>query len=345
MSAQELLEYIRILKKRWWLFLILCGTTLVALLISFRIAPPQYEVTVRFLVNAAPLSNVSLFPGADRPTQNQQIADTQAAFMEILKSPTVLRKTLETLKSDMRSDELSRRTSVDKPVQSEFVWVTVRGDAPQQAADLANTLVDTARQYYGQLLAGPSASAREFISTQVKDALRELQVAQQALANFKKEHRVGDLPAEIESERNTVSNLVLENSKAVATNQTGPAAAFSQLIAQHQAELQRLTALSDNYEALQSNIQRAESNYGFLVDKENEAKLTENEVLGTGFIQVAEQAYPPNEPVSPFDIKIFALGGMLSLIVSIVLAFGLEYTASRRPQRSHEEASTSPAQP
>ena len=343
MSAQELLEYIRILKKRWWLFLIVCGTTLAAILISFRIAPPQYEVTVRFLVNAAPLANVSLFPGADRPTQNQQIADTQATFMEILKSPAVLRKTLETLKIGMRTDELSRRTSVDKPVQSEFVWVTVRGNEPQQAADLANTLVDTARQYYGQLLAGPSASARAVISTQVKDALHELQVAQQVLADFKTEHQVGDLPAEIESQRNIVSNLIVESSKAIAASESGQAAAYNELITQRQAELQRLTALSDEYEALQSNIKRAESNYGFLVDKETQAKLTENEVLGTGFIQVAEQAYPPNEPVSPFDIKIFALGIMLSLVVSILLAFGLEYAESRRPKRSHEEASSSPA--
>jgi uncharacterized protein YdcH (DUF465 family) len=204
--------------------------------------------------------------------------------------------------------------------------------------------VDTARQYYGQLLAGPSASARAFISTQVKDTLHELQVAQQVLADFKTEHQVGDLPAEIESQRNIVSNLIVESSKAIAANQTGQASAYNELITQRQAELQRLTALSDEYEALQSNIKRAESNYGFLVDKETEAKLTENEVLGTGFIQVAEQAYPPNEPVSPFDIKIFALGIMLSLVVSILLAFGLEYAESRRPKRSHEEASSSPAQ-
>ena len=345
MNTQEFRDYARILKKRWWLLLIVCGTTLGVLLISFSAAPPQYEATVRFLVNAPPLTNVTLFPNSDRPNQNQQIAATQAAFIEILRSPTVLRKTLETLNLDQRVEELSQRVTVDKPFQSEFVWATVRGNEPQQTADLANTLVDTGKQYYGPLLAGSSASAREFISTQVEDALKELKAAQQALANFKKEHQVGDLPAEIESQRNIIWNLVLENGKALANGQTQPASAYTRLISEREAEQLRLTELSDEYEVLQSNIRRAEANYGFLVDKETEAKLTENEVLRAGFIQVAEPAYPPSAAISSFDVKVFALACVLSVALSVILAFALEYAESRRPKGIREGAPASPVQP
>jgi len=133
----------------------------------------------------------------------------------------------------------------------------------------------------------------------VEDAFQKFQAAKQALANYKRSHQISDLPDEIGAQRSIVWNLILEKGKASAIQQTDQFPVYDQLISQHQAELQRLTALSDECEALQYNITRAESYYEFLVDKETEAKLKENEVLRGGFIQVVEPAYPPREPVSP----------------------------------------------
>jgi len=334
MSVEEFVQYMRILLKRWWLFVILCGATIGAILVSFYTAPSQYKATVQFLVNAPPSGDVNLYSGFDQPTQNQQIAATQARFMEILKSSAVTWQTVRALQVSMDGDELKRRTVVDKPTDSEFVRVAVLADEPQEAADLANALVDTAKQYYGQILANSSAMAREFISLQVEDAFKELQAAKQALADFKKEHQVGDLPAEIQSQRNILWNLILEHDQALVNKQTDQVIAYDRLIAQRQSELQRLTALSDEYEDLNDAIQGAETYYKFLLDKETEAKLKENEILNVGFIQIIEPANPPREPVSPLNIKILALGGISSLIVSIVIAFALEYKESRQLQKA-----------
>ena len=339
MSMQEFIEYVRIVSKRWWLLLILCITTLGAIWINFRAAPPQYEATVRFLVNAPPSSNVALYPGFDRPSQDQQIAATQAAFIEILKSPTVIQRTVKRVTSSKSSDELGRRITVDTPLKSEFVWLSVLGNNPQEAADLANTLLDTAKQYYGQIQSEPAASSREFISKQVQDASRELQAAKQALADFRRDHRVSDLPQEIVAQRSIVWNLVLEKGKASVVEPISRLPTYDQLISDNQAELQRLTVLSDEYESLQDKIRRTDAYYGFLVDKETEAKLKENEVLRTSYIQVVEPASPPREAVSPFNIKIFALGGVLSLVITIVLAFVLEYLEFR-PKEARDQAST-----
>jgi len=334
MSVEEFVQYVRILLKRWWLFLILCGTTLGAIIFSFYTAPPQYRATVRFLVNAPPSGDVTLYPGFDQPTQNQQIATTQSRFMEILKSPTVTWQTVRTLQVSLDGDELRRRTVVDKPVDSEFVRVSVLADEPQEAADLANALVDTAKQYYGQILANPSALAREFISLQVEDAFQELQTAKQALADFKKQHQIGDLPAEIRAQRTILWNLILEHDQALANKQTDQVTTYDILISQRQEELQRLTALSDEYEDLNDAIKRAETYYKFLLDKETEAKLKENEILNAGFIQIVEPARPPREPISPFNLKVFALGSISSLVVSTVAAFALEYKESQQTQKT-----------
>jgi uncharacterized protein involved in exopolysaccharide biosynthesis len=254
--------------------------------------------------------------------------------MEILQSSTVTWQTVRTIQASMDGDELKRRTVVDKPTDSEFIRVSVLADEPQEAADLANALVDTAKQYYGQILANPSALAREFISMQVEDAFQELQAAKQALADFKKKHQIGDLPAEIQAQRTILWNLILEHDQAVANKQTDQAAAYDILISQRQEELQRLTALSDEYEDLNDAIKRAETYYKFLLDKETEAKLKENEILNAAFIQVIEPARPPREPVSPINLKVLALGSLSSLIASIVIAFALEYKESQQTQKT-----------
>jgi uncharacterized protein involved in exopolysaccharide biosynthesis len=101
--------------------------------------------------------------------------------------------------------------------------------------------------------------------------------------------------------------------------------------------------LGDEYEALRESIKRAESYYTFLKDKETEAKLKENEVLQVAFIQVIEPARPPTNPVSSFNIQIFALGGVLSLVVSGVLAFVLEYLESGQTKRTHDETLVCPS--
>lgn len=337
MSMQDFVEYIRVLLKRWWLFLILCGTTLGAILFSFYAGPPQYEASLGFLVNAPPYTDVTLYPGLDRPSQRQQIAVVQSAYMEILRGPTVIWRTAEAIGGSMDGGELGSRVTVEKPLESEFVWVSVVADEPQEAADLANKLVEIGKQYYGQVLAEPAASSRESTSVLVQEAVQGLQQAQQALTDFRREHQVNDLPAQISSQRTIVWNLILERDDALVTKQTGKVAAYDQIIAQHEAELQRLNALSAEYEALQDDIRRTEAYYGFLLDKETEAKLKENEILRTGFIQVVQPARPPNQPVSPFNAKIFVVGAISSLLLSIVLAFVMEYVESRRPERTREE--------
>ncbi len=338
MSVQEFLNYIRVPVKRWWLFLIVCGATIGGVLFSFRAMPPQFAATVQFLVNAPPSTDVTLYPGFDLPSQNQQIAATEAAFMEILQSPTVIQKTADALQITTPVETLREGITVVKPRDSEFVRVTVSASSAQGAADLANTLIAVAKEHYGQILAEPTASSREFISAQVESALQELEAAKQAWADFKKEHQVTDLDAEITSQRTIVWNLILDKGNAQVNGETDRASAYDQLIAEHQAELERLTALNDQYQSLRDEIKSAEAYYAFLVDKETEAKLKENEILRTGFIQLLEPARLPRNPVSPFDAKTFALAVVLSLVVSVIIAFVLEYRESRRAPKPHQEA-------
>ena len=332
MSMHEFLEYVNVLRKRWWLFIVLCGAALGVMLVSAWSSPAQYESSVRFLVNVPPSAEVSLYPGFDRPTQNQQIRATQSAFLEVIKSPTVLRRTKDKLGLPMSLAELGQMITTDTPTESTFVWVAVKATDPQLAADIANTLVDEARQYFGELEAQPAASAREFITAQVNDAAQKMQAAKSALADFKATHTISDLQAEIEAQRTIVWNLTLYSSDAAVNGDPGKADRYTKLITQHQAEITRLASLSEEYNALRDDAKQSEDYYTFLVNKETEAKLKENESLQARYIQIVESAYPALEPVSPYDIRILALGFLASLVISFVLVFGLEYIELHRPK-------------
>ncbi|MGQ0603343.1 MAG: YveK family protein [Anaerolineales bacterium] len=332
MSMQEFLEYVHVLRKRWWLFIVLCGAALGVMLVSAWSNPARYESSVRFLVNVPPSADVSLYPGYDRPTQNQQIRATQSAFLEVIQSPTVLRRTKDRLGLSVSLSELSQWITTDKPTESTFVWVAVTANDPQQAADIANTLVDEARKYFGELQAEPSASAREFISAQVNEAAVRMQAAKQALVAFKAENSISDLQAEIEAERTIIWNLTLYSSDAAVNGDLGRAASYDRLIQQHQENIVRLAALNEDYDVLRDAARQSEDYYTFLVNKETEAKLKENEILQARFIQIVEPGNPALEPMSPYDIRILALGLLVSLVVSFVLVFGLEYLERHRPK-------------
>ena len=70
-----------------------------------------------------------------------------------------------------------------------IAWAT-RKESPQLAANLANTLVETALDYYGELRAKSFSSSREFITQQLDEVRNELSNARAALTQFQIENRV-----------------------------------------------------------------------------------------------------------------------------------------------------------
>lgn len=325
MSMHEIAEYLSILRRRWWVFAVLVGATLAGILLTAFTAPAQYEATTKFLVNTPPAAQVALYPTFDSPNQNQQIAATRSAFIEALRNPTVIRAALKQVNSSADPSQVRNNLTVEQPTNSQLVNISVRAASPEEAAAIANALVEAGRTYFGQLQAVPAAQAREFISSQVQEAARRLAAANAALTAYKQAHQISDLPSEIQAQRDIITRLTIAGSEALVNGDTARAAAYERLIQAKTAELQRLTVLSDKYALLREDIASARDYYRFLVDKETEAVLKEDELLRAGFIQVVETAYAPAAPVSPLDVRVLALGVLVSLVVSTVAAFFLDY--------------------
>ena len=184
--------------------------------------------------------------------------------------------------------------------------------------------------------AGSATMSNQFIAAELEVSRQEVQAAQEALIAFQVENRIGSLKGMINEQQELLRTLRLWRDEAWARGTPEQVEKFNQALIQREAELQDLVRLSAEYEALEADVQQAQGAYDFLLGKETEAKLTENEALAVGFIQVLGEATPPLRPISPYNFKILALGGIVSLGLAVVIAFLWDVIAPVTPSEEEE---------
>ncbi|MFH1085057.1 MAG: Wzz/FepE/Etk N-terminal domain-containing protein [Chloroflexota bacterium] len=105
---------------------------------------------------------------------------------------------------------------------------------------------------------------------------------------------------------------------------------YDAMIAERTKDLQGLLGLYDEYNGLTQNLARVQANYSFLRDKENEARLKQIQAERLGYIQITEPARKPDAPVQSRLVQLLLVGGAVSVLTGIVLAFMLEFLATLR---------------
>lgn len=103
---------------------------------------------------------------------------------------------------------------------------------------------------------------------------------------------------------------------------------YDRAIAERSDELRSLLGLYAEYNALERELVRATSNYNFLWDKENEARLKQAQAEKLGYIQITEPARKPDAPVPSRTLQLAAAGGAISVLVGFILAFLIEFLSS-----------------
>ncbi len=336
MGIQEFITYAQVIKRRWkpiaGLFL---GTMITLVAISF-LAPRVYQASARLQVIAPSPGAITLYGGFRSGGYRDELAYTQSNFVEILKSRVVARRTVEIVDTRFKGTELQEQTEVES---GNFIQITVTADDPDEVTELTNTLATEALAYYGELLAQSSGTSGEFIRAQLELARQELDQAQQALMQFRIENKIGTLDGDINQQTGLIRSLRLSRDQAMANSDISKANAYDVLITQREQELQNLLNLSAEYQALQLAVEQATSTYNFLLGKEAEVKITENQISNADFIQIVEPADPPTYSISTFSNSIFALGAVLSLALGVAVAFIWEYieTGNVRQEEVRDE--------
>ena len=323
MGIRELIIYAQVIRRRWKPIAGLFLGTMITLVIISIFAPRVYLASAQLQVIAPSPGAITLYGGFRSSGFRDEIAYTQNTFIEILTGRVVARRTVEAIDTRLSEEELQERTEV--VVESDFIKLTVTGDTPEEAAQLANRLAAEALNYYGELLSRSSGASREFISAQLELARQDLDRAQTALMQFKIENKIGPLDSDISQQTSLIRSLRRSRDDALVNNDITKANAYDVLIAQREQDLQTLLNLSAQYQSLEMAVAQASSTYDYLLSKEAEAKITENQIRNVNFIQVVEPADPPRRSTSTFSKSILALGGVLSLVLGVAVAFTWEY--------------------
>jgi uncharacterized protein involved in exopolysaccharide biosynthesis len=248
---------------------------------------------------------------------------------------------------------------------------------PMLVESIATNHVENAFKYYAQMRSKPATVALQFIQEQLSEEEKSLATAGNALLEFKIGHDVDSLTREITAVQDQLRGLRMEKAKlgterekaqgisakyveeATKTGSTESAVnyqrlavaqdaivagiraqevEYDKLIAQQQASLGELLKLTTDYDSLLRNVTRIQSNFNFLSDKENEARLKQSQANNVSFVQIIEPARMPDRPAPSRTPKMLAVGAIASVIAGMILAFVLEFISSLRAPSKRENA-------
>ncbi|KAA3654341.1 MAG: hypothetical protein DWQ04_34550 [Chloroflexi bacterium] len=346
------LKQLLILIRRWaWLLLI--GLMIGAgggLGISLY-QTPVYQASTRIMVMQSPESSV-----ADVTTlSDQELAQT---YIELLVTKPVLDATSESLGFSVKSEQISGQLVRG----TRLLQVTVRDNNPQQAATIANKLVEVLLTQNQALQTNRFSASEESLQAQIKDveaqiALLQSEISQVFVANDKSEQEEIDRQKQLlETQIFTLQNEVVtleQEIEALTPRDVNGNPTFSLSANQRTALVEKGTQLSQKQfllelytqqffelalpegntptesieeirkNQLQSTLTFYEQLYSTLLTNYESVRLSHLE--NTPNVVQVEEAIPSTIPVQPRPLMNIALGAALGLILTGSIAFVIEY--------------------
>ncbi len=206
--------YLRILTRRWWLFVLLPVITVAGVWLMSQSAEPEYTAYERLQIIPAETQRVDLF--ARTPTLNtaQQLQSVHDDFYDVIRLPSVAWKTIDQLGLDMTADEFIKR--IDTQHFSEFITVSIRMPKPELARDAVTVHTQNAIETFRQIRTNPAQVNLTFLEDQVAEQAKQLEAIRAKLQAFQLEHDVSQLPTDIAAARDARRTLAMERDRLLA---------------------------------------------------------------------------------------------------------------------------------
>lgn len=334
MQGQDLLRFLQILGRWWWVMALALLATIAAIIIAITMTAPSYQAGVMIQISAPPPQEVPLFSEYGREAISQQIEQTRTSLAEFLQSNEVAAEVLERLGAiTLTTNQLRERITVELPPAAQTLRVQVRADSPATAALLTTTVAEVGLDHYAQLLAQPTANNRLFIEEQLQLTADRLVAAEQQLEQFRLQHKVYNVETAIEEQNRLLLALRQNSDLARTRNNTAEVQQTAPVIAEREQELQALIQLVPEYNTLVAQVDNIRATSNLLQQSLNEAQIKESQILAGSSIQMISAARTPDQPVPVLSNGLILLAIFSSLLVGILLALLLEFMDSLNATR------------
>ncbi len=213
-NSSDFTSYLRIIARRWWLFLLLPLVTLAAILVISRTVETEYLASERLQIGVLDTQEVSLYGSARTDTPDAVTGAVHEDFYDELRLNSVAWKTIADLGLTMSASELVGR--LDSQHQKNVIVVTMRMPTPEQAQQVLTKYVDNAIASYRGMRAMPAETTRTFLEAQLAEQAKQLADAQKALQDFQLQNEVSDLQREIFAQQDLKRDLNGDRGRAAA---------------------------------------------------------------------------------------------------------------------------------
>nr|WP_211161201.1 polysaccharide biosynthesis tyrosine autokinase [Microcella alkalica] len=129
----ELADYLRILRKRWLVILVLTLVGIAASATATLLMTPQYRATTQVFVYVPSSGTVGELAQGGSFAQNQV-----RSYAEAVSTPRVLDDVVASLGLDETADELGESVTAEAPLNTVNIEIAVVRESPTEAADIAN---------------------------------------------------------------------------------------------------------------------------------------------------------------------------------------------------------------
>ncbi|MDH5662249.1 MAG: Wzz/FepE/Etk N-terminal domain-containing protein [Elusimicrobiota bacterium] len=357
-SFQELLQIISARK-----VLIIAGFLSVFVITaigSFRMAP-VYEISTTLMVEPIEVSYIergSLSYGARAAfianekeiIKSRTIAEEvvrQLRLHERLGSPSflslLLNKFFQTNPGPFEKTVRGLRKSlfVSSTGGPNIIEIGLNDKDPVEGARIVNAVAQVYIEYRYEASLTKTRGAYNFIAEQVRIAQQKLNDSDRALREFKQKEKMTDLPSE--------TAHILGRLSTLDASLSGELAEYPEKdprVVRTKEEIERLTAKLESLPQKELELARLaravksnEEIYLILLRKLEDARISEvAEMQGMGSAMVIDPAVPPPYPMRRKRVIFILMGGIMSLVFAMGMAFFAEYRdSSMRTSRDIEE--------
>src|ERR1022692_1459146 len=155
-------DYLEVLRRRWWIVLVLAIVGLLAAAAYVKVAPKVYAGTAAVQVNATAANTGNVAGG--RTSSGTINMDSEA---QLVQSISVASLAGHTLHSQLTAAQLSKKISVAVPANSNVLQISCNASSPDVAAVCANAFASAFLQTQNSAAASQNAAQLKLLQGQV----------------------------------------------------------------------------------------------------------------------------------------------------------------------------------
>jgi capsular polysaccharide biosynthesis protein len=237
----DLFAYLRAIIRWSWVTLILVAATVGVIIYTSADVPVVYTSTVKLQVTPPEPDDVTLYTPSRPGTSREEITAQQNNFSGVARGLAVAAITVKQLGLSMSAQELADRVVTEIPAFSDFVYVHVSADNPNDAQAIARVHTQNSLTYFGQARAQATTARKQFVTEQLLTATADLNAARAAIFRFQTKNGTVDLNRDIQGYQDTLRSLSVDRDRDTVEIERATSAATFYL-----AQAQKATVDGDN---------------------------------------------------------------------------------------------------